>query len=145
MNKLINFKNWYFKKTCHVITPLTCPTGQWEKTWTCNEREKHIKEILYIEIISESYKQLDTSSFEREKEMGNILEKHRRLNKLGPWLLAGFPGGVVVKNLPTNEKDARDAGSIPGWGRSPGGKNGNPLWYSCLGNSMDRGAWKATV
>ena len=38
-----------------------------------------------------------------------------------------------------------DVGSIPGWGRSPGGGNDNPLQYSCLGNPMDRGAWQATV
>ena len=48
----------------------------------------------------------------------------------------GFPGGTVVKNTPAN---AGEAGSIPGWGRSPGGGNGNLLWYSCLGNPMDRG------
>ena len=55
-----------------------------------------------------------------------------------PW---GFPGGSVVKNLLAN---AGDAGSIPGSGRSPGEGNGNPLQYSCLGNPMDRGAWRAT-
>ena len=38
-----------------------------------------------------------------------------------------------------------DPGSIPGWGRSPGEGNGNPLWYYCLGNPMDREAWQATV
>ena len=54
----------------------------------------------------------------------------------------GFPGGSVVKNLPAN---AEDLGSIPGLGRSPGGGYGNPLQYSCLENSMDRGAWQATV
>ena len=54
----------------------------------------------------------------------------------------GFPGGSVVKNLPAN---AGDAGPIPGSGRSSGGGNGNPLQYSCLGNPMDRGAWRATV
>ena len=48
----------------------------------------------------------------------------------------------MVKNLPDN---AGDAGSIPGLGRSPGDKNGNPLQYSCLGNPMDGGAWLATV
>ena len=41
--------------------------------------------------------------------------------------------------------DERDVGSIPGWGRFPGVGNGNPLWYSCLENSMGRGAWWATV
>jgi len=48
-----------------------------------------------------------------------------------------FSGGTVVKNLPFN---AGDAGSIPELGRSPGAGNGNPLQYSCLENSMDRGA-----
>ena len=51
-------------------------------------------------------------------------------------------GGSVVKNLPAN---AEDVGSIPGLGRSPGGEHGNPLQYFCLKNSMDRGAWWATV
>ena len=51
----------------------------------------------------------------------------------------------MVKNPPANARDIRDAGSIPGSGRSPGEGNGNPLQYSCLGNSMDRGAWQATV
>ena len=54
----------------------------------------------------------------------------------------GFPGGSLVENI---HDDARDAGSIPESGRSPGGGNGNPLQCSCLGNSMDRGAWWATV
>ena len=49
---------------------------------------------------------------------------------------------LVVKILPAS---AGDADSIPGWGRSPGGGNGNPLQYSCLGNPMDRGAWRTTV
>ena len=50
-----------------------------------------------------------------------------------------------VKNPPANAGDARDSGSIPGSGRSPGVENGNPLQYSCLGNPMGRGAWWATV
>ena len=51
----------------------------------------------------------------------------------------------MVKNLPANAGDTRDLGSIPGLGRSPGVGNGKPLQYSCLGNPMDRGAWRATV
>ena len=51
---------------------------------------------------------------------------------------------LVVKNLPTNEGDARDVGLIPELGRSPGVGNGNPLQYSCLENLMDGGAsWSA--
>ena len=52
---------------------------------------------------------------------------------------------LEVKNLPANAGDARDSGSIPRWGRSPGEGNGNPLQYSCLENLMDGGAWWATV
>ena len=51
----------------------------------------------------------------------------------------------MIKNLPTNAGDIGDAGSIPGSGRSLGEGNGNPLQYFCLGNPMDRGAWRVTV
>ena len=54
----------------------------------------------------------------------------------------GLPGGSEVKVSASN---AGDPGSIPGWGRSPGEGNGNPLQYSCLENPMDGGAWWATV
>ena len=53
----------------------------------------------------------------------------------------GIPGSSVVKILPA---DAAEACLIPGLGRSPGEGNGNLLQYSCLGNPMDRGAWRAT-
>ena len=54
----------------------------------------------------------------------------------------GLPGGSVVKTLPAT---AGDTDSIPGSERSPGEGNGNPLQYSSLKKSMDRGAWRATV
>ena len=54
----------------------------------------------------------------------------------------GFPGGSAVKNKPAN---AEDAGLIPELGRSSEEGNGNPFQYSCLKNSMDRRAWRATV
>ena len=57
-------------------------------------------------------------------------------------ILLRFPGGSVAKNLPSS---AEDTGLIPGWGRSPGGGNGNQLQYSCLENPMDRGARRALV
>ena len=57
----------------------------------------------------------------------------------------GFPGGSAVKNSAANAGDTKDVGSIPGSGRSSGGGNSNPPWYSCLENLMDRGAWEATV
>ena len=52
---------------------------------------------------------------------------------------------LVVKNLPVSAGDTRDASSIPGSRRSPGGGHGNPLQYSCLENPIDRGAWWATA
>ena len=52
---------------------------------------------------------------------------------------------LVVKSSPANAGDARDVGLIPGLGRSPGERNGNPLQYSCLVNPMDRGVWRAIV
>ena len=51
-----------------------------------------------------------------------------------------FPGGSVVKNPSANAGDIGDAGSIPGWGKSPGGGHENFLQYFCLENLMDRGA-----
>ena len=51
----------------------------------------------------------------------------------------------MVKNPLGNAEDGRDAGLIPGSGRSPGGGHGNPLQYSCLENPMDREAWRVTV
>ena len=56
--------------------------------------------------------------------------------------MLGFPVGTVIKNPSAN---AGDAGSIPGSGGNPGEGNGNPLQYSCLGNPMEREAWRATI
>jgi len=52
---------------------------------------------------------------------------------------------ALVKNLPASAGGTRDTGLIPGLGRSPGGRNGNPLQYSYLENPVDGGAWWATV
>ena len=57
-------------------------------------------------------------------------------------VLSGFPGSSAGKESACN---VGDVGLIPGLGRSPGEGNGNPLQCSCLENSMDRGAWQATV
>ena len=51
----------------------------------------------------------------------------------------------MVKYLPADVRDTGDTDSIPGWGRCPGVGSDNPLQYSCLKNSMDRGTWQATV
>ena len=57
----------------------------------------------------------------------------------------GFPVGSVVKNPPANAREKRDVGFILESGRCPGVGNGNPFQYSYLKNSIDRGAWWATV
>ena len=57
----------------------------------------------------------------------------------------GFAGGSEGKEPACSAGDTGDMGVTSGWGRSPGGRIGNPLWYSCLENSMDRGAWRAAV
>ena len=71
------------------------------------------------------------------------LQKHETIRLLCS--VMGFPGGSVVKNLPASVGHARDMGLICGLGKSPGVGNDSPLQYSCLKNSMDRGAWGATV
>ena len=53
--------------------------------------------------------------------------------------------GLVLKNLSANAGDIGDVDLIFGWGKSPGGRHGNPLQYSCLGNPMGRNTWWATV
>ena len=60
-------------------------------------------------------------------------------------MVQGFPGGTVVKNPPANAGHTTETGLIPGSGRSPGARNGNPFQYSYLKNPMDRGGWQATV
>ena len=83
-----------------------------------------------------------------------IEETYLRLIILDEWGQESYPqrvreswglGGTVVKNPLANAWDTRDEGSIPGWGRSPGGGHSSPLQYSCLENPIDRGVWQATV
>ena len=62
-----------------------------------------------------------------------------------PYSMWASQVALVVKNPPANAGDVRDAGLIPGSGRSPGGGQGNPLQYSYLENSKDRGVWWAVV
>jgi len=72
------------------------------------------------------------------KDTGHI---DKRLTVAQHDLILCFPGSIVVKNPPANAGSARDAVLILGSGRYPEGGNGNPLQYSCLGNTTDRGAW----
>ena len=83
------------------------------------------------------------SGYLEDKHSGRRKEQEQKGKCL--WRIEAKPGGAVVKNLPANAGDTRDVASIPGLGRSLREGNGNPLWYSCLENPMDRGAWWATV
>ena len=71
----------------------------------------------------------------------------RRLKYLQQYLKAYYETTQGPRWLSNRESacNAGDTGSIPEWGKSPGGEHGNSLQYSCLGNCMDRGAWWATV
>ena len=75
------------------------------------------------------------------EKAGNANSCHPGLNLGLHFLTEGLTGGSVVNNLPANAGDTGYTGSIPGLGRSPGRRHGNPLQYSCLENPMDRGAW----
>ena len=75
----------------------------------------------------------------------DIQENNQISIKESPQIFMGFPGCFMEKSLHANAGDLRDTGLIPGFGRSPGGDNGNPLHYSCQENPMDREAWWATV
>ena len=78
-----------------------------------------------------------------EIESQSLGKVHLGTRKIGnDHRLLGFPPGSVDKESTCN---AGDLNLIPGWGRSPGEGNGNPLQCSCLGNPMDREAWQATV
>ena len=106
-------------------------------------RKYHL--IKYLPLIKD--KNCDLSTF-----LGLCTDSERFTSRLnGVRVLTGclsntsFPGGLVVKNPPASAGDAVGIGLIPGWGRSPGEGNGNPLQYSSWENPMDRAGWLATV
>ena len=114
----------------------------------CNTFTDHLTEWLFFFVVpffflanlvpsSKRFLLLHFLGFWLPAQAGRV-----KLNCSGLYFHRGLPDGSVVKNLPAN---AGDAGLIPGSGRSPGERNGNPVQYSCLGNPMDRGAWWATV
>ena len=88
---------------------------------------------------------------------GSLLEKQNQVSNnafknyilcfinVGQYRTPGFPSGSVGKKSTYNAGATGDVSSIPGSGRSPEVRNGNPLQYSCLENPRDRGAWQATV
>ena len=84
---------------------------------------------LYIKTLWNRYMKRLTNGWNRIWSLESGLSSFIDLEKLG--MKMGFPGGMVVKNLPANAGDARDASSVSGLGISPGGGNGNPCQCSC--------------
>ena len=86
-----------------------------------------------------------------DSHLGKKLVLREETNSEGALVDRRFAWVPVMWGLPQwlsskeSARSAEDTGSIPGWGRSPGGGHGNPLQYSCLENPVDRGAWWATV
>ena len=85
-----------------------------------------------------------TSTYKPEMEWAQPCE-NIHTNKIIYTIFSAFPGSATGKEPTCHAGDIRDACLIPGSERSPGGGHGNPFQYSCLENSMDRGAWWATV
>ena len=117
---------WAASCCCAPLTPASCLEFCWLSLCL----------PAYTHVTSESKKKLHLSSF-----LFNWLVENVQTSAV-PRV---YPVGTVAKNLPANAGDERDAGLIPGLGRSPGGGHGNLLQYSCLENPMGRGAWWATV
>ena len=74
-----------------------------------------------------------------------VAQSQTQLKQLSSSSREAFQVAGVVENLPVSAGDLRDADSVPGSGKPPGGGHQNPLQYSCLENSMFRGAWQAPV
>ena len=101
------------------------------------QEERERREATLAVTFDQKCEQWATKSKD-EKQGTNITKMSNSRGRGEPWWLSG-------KGPACNEGDAGDMGSIPGLGRSPGGRHGNPLQYSCLENPVDRGAWWATV
>ena len=96
----------------------------------------------FISIIKEKWRE---SKMKEERIYRAIYHMRNSEYKCNTKLAWASQAALVVKNTPAKAGDLRATGSIPGSGRSLGGGHGNPLQYSCLGNLMNRGAWKAMV
>ena len=117
---------------------------QGNSTSGCHPINLYIYSLSIYPHVSKSYGHACYST-QRLAPPGRMRHCFPRVSMLGPPACPHLSGGTVVKNPPANAGDARDAGLIPESGRSPEVGNGNPLQYSCLEKSMDRGAWWATV
>ena len=120
----------------------------------CNIVEMSILNLIYR--FNAIPKKIPMCYFKYNTLIIKFIWKDKR-SRIANTILKNKTGGIISLNLKTYLKaiivravgfsskesacDADDVGSIPGLGRSPGEGNGNPFWYSCLKNTMDRGAW----
>ena len=102
-------------------------------------RDKFFGTMMFMKVLLKMVKirNIDRNNIDIQQE-GEFVSPDFR------WILYHWasPVAQLVKNLPANVEDTRDTSTIPGSGRSSGEGNGNPLQYSCLENSMDRGTWR---
>jgi len=84
-------------------------------------------------------------NFRKEEKFLKVIKHRQPIGMKDYSGIRGFSGGSVAKYLPINAGVSRNVGSISDSGRSPGEGNGNSLQYSCLKNTVERGAWQATV
>ena len=111
------------------------------RTRTCLQQKQSAQRSGFVLTQSTSG---DLNTVSSTSSPSTSMELHVRTRAFPLWFLASRVV-LVVKNMLANAGDAKDAGSLPGSGRSPGVGNGNALQASCLKNYKDRGAWWATV
>ena len=99
----------------------------------------HIGQFRHISYVVCIIYCVPTGIYRKENVIKKIIRKIKYIYSAMPCFQASRVA-LVVKNMPANAGDVRDAGPIPGSGRSPGGGHGSPLQYACLENPMDRGA-----
>ena len=124
---------------------------QWDKEKNvCRECKRklggHSKQRLHLRVENLKHSRFSMAELEPYHQL-NSWQEWRVFFLWGSATVIGSTSqvGLTVKNPPANAGNVRDAGSIPGPGRSPGGWHGNPLQYSCLENPKDRADWKAAV
>ena len=130
-------------KTCVTRNPKSykCRNSfgpDWDSTDACRGRGKAPRDTCFLRA-ADTHRVTGPPIQPRSLQIKGPPGRKRTMGVRAPQVV------LVIKNPPANAGDRRDLGLIPGWGRSPGGGDGNPLWRSCLGNNSDRGGWRAAA
>ena len=136
--RTFNLPQGYSDTNCldgHALRTLTLTQSELPSTWTLSSSlsQQHTRGKKREGGCQESAIRTDKPD---TAPAGNLFH-----HKYTRWL----PGDQVAENPLASAGDTRDTGSVPRWGRAPGGGNGNALQYSCLENPTDGGAWRATA